>query len=464
MQNFPQSPDDQYFEDLLRSGIIEAKGGNRDQANRLLTKASLLKTTDPRVWMWLSATTDEPKEQRDFLEKAVAADPTNAAARRGLIMLDQKMKAASLTAEGAGVAPRQPQQPEEAQAKLYQCPNCGGRMSFSIANQELTCEYCGHIQKTEKRLAADEAERSIDYVMPTTQAHRWAEARQRLSCERCGAITLLPPRVRADTCPYCGSNRLVKASEDLELLDPQVIALMKVEEGQVKQQVRKWLGKGLFIPDDLLDRAGGMNLHPAYFPFWSFDGAIEIPWNCEVNEGTERNPRWVARNGLHSEFFDDMVVPGLRSMTFGELASVEPFNLKDVVEFNPDYLAGWTTLTYDHSLSDASINARERVIRKVRSTLGFEIEVGREKRNLRTGAGKWSGLTFKNMLLPLWVGVYQYQGKYYRVMANGQTGKVGGAKPRDNFKLIMILVMLGLIALFVIIAIYLILSNPGNML
>ncbi len=463
MQTPFESSNDRYFEELVRSGIIEAKGGNKSLANRILTKATMIKTTDPRPWIWLSATTDDPKEQREYLEKAVAADPTNAMARRGLVMLDQKMKQANLVPEGAGVAPRQPDQPEEAQAKAYQCPKCGGRMSFNVVKQELACEYCGYIQQTEKRLAADEAERSIDYVLPTVEAHRWAEALQRLSCQLCGAITLLPPQVRADTCPYCGSNRLVKAAEDLELIDPQVIALMKIEKEQAKQQVRKWLGKGMFIPDDLLERAGGINLHPAYFPFWSFDGALEIPWSCEVNEGSDDHPRWVPRNGTHSEFFDDMVVPGLRSMTFGELASVEPFNLKDVVEFSPDYLAGWLTLTYDHSLSDASLKARERVIRRIRSSMFMEIEVGRDKRNLRTGAGKWSGLTFKNMLLPLWIGTYLYQGKFFRVLVNGQSGRVGGAKPRDNFKLVMVLVMAAIILAVMAVAIYLILASPGNL-
>ncbi|HBY08802.1 MAG TPA: hypothetical protein DEH22_13870 [Chloroflexi bacterium] len=48
-------------------------------------------------------------------------------------------------------------------------------------------------------------------------------------------------------------------------------------------------------------------------------------------------------------------------------------------------------------------------------------------------------MTFKNVLLPLWIGTYNYQGKEYKVYVNGQTGKVTGEKPRDLLKTILII-------------------------
>ncbi len=66
------------------------------------------------------------------------------------------------------------------------------------------------------------------------------------------------------------------------------------------------------------------------------------------------------------------------------------------------------------------------------------VEPGQEKRNLRAGAGKWSGLTFKHVLLPLWAGTYRYQGNTFRVLVNAQTGKVSGEKPRDQVKVTLL--------------------------
>jgi predicted RNA-binding Zn-ribbon protein involved in translation (DUF1610 family) len=123
----------------------------------------------------MSFTTDDVEEQRKCLERAVAADPANTAARRGLVMLSEKLDRSRLVKEGETVAPRHPTEggtptePEEVEGRAYQCSSCGGRITFNIARQELACPYCGYIQETEKRLAADEAEQVVDFVMPTTR-------------------------------------------------------------------------------------------------------------------------------------------------------------------------------------------------------------------------------------------------------------------------------------------------------
>jgi DNA-directed RNA polymerase subunit RPC12/RpoP len=307
-------------------------------------------------------------------------------------------------------------------------------MSFNVHKGDLTCEFCGHVQVTEKHLAADDGEVAIGFVLPTQRAHHWAEAQHRVSCERCGALTLLPPALKADQCPYCGSNRLIESAETTELVEPQAIALMKIDENEAYARVRKWLKKGFFSPSDLALRAGGLHLRPAYYPVWTFDGTLEVSWVCEVNAGSGDQAQWVTRNGVESEVFDDILVPGMKALKLPELVAVEPFNLKDVVEFRPEYVAGWPTLSYDRPLSDASLQARERVIKGVQRGLIYSIEAGESKRNVRTGAGQWSGITFKHLLLPLWTGTYRYQGKEYRLMINGQMGKVAGKKPRDNIK------------------------------
>ena len=449
--------DERYFEELLYDGITALKGGDRNLARSLLQRATMVKAADSRPWLWLSGTTDDPNEQRQLLEKAVAADPGNPTARRGLAMLNAQMEGKPMP---EAVRPQPPpsqfsqslheSQTLDAQAQTFLCPKCGGHMSFNVHKGDLTCEFCGYTQVTEKRLAADTGEVAIGAVLPTQRAHRWAAALHRVSCERCGALTLLAPPVKADRCPYCGSNRLIESSETSELVDPQVIALIKIDEEEAYARVRKWLKKGFFSPGDLALRAGGLRLRPAFYPVWTFDGTLEVSWVCEVNEGSNDRPRWAARNGVDAEVFDDILVPGLKALKLTELMAVEPFNLKDVIEFRPEYVAGWPVLSYDRPLSDASLLARERVIKSVQRNLTYSVAAGEKKRNLRTGAGQWSGVTFKHLLLPLWTGTYRYQGKEYSLMINGQMGKVAGKKPRDNVKL-TIAIAGGLILTFLLI-------------
>jgi len=446
--------DELQYRRIVNAGIAAVKGGDCQQARELLHKATEMKPTDPDPWLWLSATTDDPAEQRDYLEYALAADPGNAAARRGLVLLSDKLDKSRLLAEGESVQPRSPTEPEEANvAESYMCSKCGGRMAFEMQRNALVCESCGNTEYPDQRLAADTAEQVLDFVLPTTRGHRWAEAQHSLSCSQCGAVTLLPVGERVNSCPYCGSDQLIESAETEELLDPNAIGLIKLKEEDAIRCLNAWLGKGLFAPDDLKKLAKTTALRPAYYPFWTLDGTLAMNWVCEVNEGSGDNDRWVARNGVEFEMFDDVLVSGMRGISAEELSKVEPFELKDVVEFDPSYLAGWTALAYDKPLSEATLEAREQVARKLRREMQSRILIGYQKRSLHTGELKWSGMTFKHVLLPLWVGNYRYRGKNYRILINGQTGKVGGEKPRDQIKLfglVASLLMSGVVLLLVL--------------
>ena len=181
---------------------------------------------------------------------------------------------------------------------------------------------------------------------------------------------------------------------------------------------------------------------------------MEVPWFCDVNVGTSKLPQWEAHSGSQFENFKDVVIPGLRKLSPTDLAGIDPFNIDELVEFSPDYLAGWVALTYDNPLSDASLKAREKIVKKVQRTIASLVEPNHPKRNFSTGAGKWSGLTYKLALLPIYIGNYPFQGKRYRLMVNGQTGKVSGKKPLDNIKTAMFAVA-GVFVLVVILVILL---------
>jgi DNA-directed RNA polymerase subunit RPC12/RpoP len=428
---------DHEFEQLIQDGIIAVKNGNRSQAKRLLDQAALINSADVRIWIWLSATTDDMQARRDYLERAVALDPSNTTAKRGLLLVTKKLDETRLMPEGTAYTPQKSPPVEEATSKTYICPNCGASISYEIDETVLVCQFCGFTRKVDEHVVSESADQSLDEVLPTTRAHRWAESQTQVTCEQCGVTLLLPPGQTADVCPYCAANRLITSSSLVEMVDPKAIALFKIDLSQVEQSIKSWLGKGLLIPDNLTTDQTDMQLHPAYYPFWIFEGTLEVPWFCDVNLGTSRIPQWEAHSGSEFELFKDVIIPGLRKMPQTDLATIEPFNLDDLLAFSPDYLAGWVALTYDFPLADASLRARELVQNKVKRNLSSKVETTHPKRNFSTGVGKWSGLTYKLALLPIYLGNYVFQGNRYRLMVNGQTGKVSGKKPVDRLKLLM---------------------------
>ncbi|HNB50914.1 MAG TPA: hypothetical protein PK530_03180 [Anaerolineales bacterium] len=449
------------YENLIREGMTAAKGGNRALARRLLTRANMLQPNDARPYLWLSATTDDPYERRDYLEKALACDANLEPARKGLMKLNQQL---GINPEEAAYARDTPSWTDadyaaerdahpsedaapawgeesaedglvEGETEIFECPMCGWRMSFDPVKNQMYCESCGHIVPIKETLAADTAEAPMSRVMHTAAAHLWAAHQHRVECAQCGAVTIQESVQKSGQCPYCGHNQLVDSKELRELIDPQVVALFKVKEKLAHKLARDWLNSGLFAPDDLGDGAKGLQMRPAYYPFWTFDGAVEARWTCEVDVShNSRNPMWVQRDGMYSEFFDDVLVPGVTVLNKEDVASIEPFNLKDVVAFKAEHLAGWPTLSYDRAMSDASLFAREKVVRELRPRMHGLIEPGMRKRNVQVGAGAWSGMTYKHVLLPLWVGTYHYNGEEFHVLVNGQTRKVGGKKPQDKAK------------------------------
>ena len=440
MRNALGDPQD---DDLIRDGITAVKSGNRGLAVRLLERAARRNPLDARPWLWLTETTDDLTEKQEYLERAVAADPQNALLRRALVALRWKLDSAAFAPSPAETkTPMKPAPEGEPIAartgQTFQCPKCGGHLDYDLETERLTCIYCGFAPEMEPERSAADAEQSFYAALPTERGHLWAMSQQQLRCERCGAVSLWPPGQRALECPYCGSRQIIESAETRALIDPQGIAIMQVDETEAARRVQAWFGRGWFTPGDLAKAAFKHTFHPAYYPFWTFDGILEMHWSCDVRETSMiRHEEWVSHTGVENEIFNDVLIPGLKRLDFKKLHQLGPYNLLDMVAFKPEYLAGWPALAYDLPMSKASLQARERVTRQLRRELPNRVYPGRQKRNLQTGGLNWLEMTYKYVLLPLWIGTYTYQDKRYRVYVNGQTGKVAGEKPRDQGKMVL---------------------------
>ncbi len=438
------------FETLLRDGISAVKNGQHRLAQSVLRRAVLLNQGDARPYIWLSAATQDPAEQRDYLEQAVIVDPGNATARRGLAILAGKLNAADLLAVGEGIDRRKEAGPEEAESEeTFQCPQCGAALVFDPGQNGLACQFCGTLQPSPARPEAGSPGQDLDMVLPTRRGHRWSEAQHALKCENCGASSLWQPGLTAVQCPYCGSNQLIESQEIDELVDPQAIALVRVNEQQAARCLKDWLGRGWFAPDDLVKMSKTAALRCAYYSFWMFDGTLKVQWACEVNEGSSKDPDWRPISGTELHMFRREIVPGCQSLSSDGLKDAGRFDWDKLVEFKPEQLAGWPAMMYDRSLAQASLDARQQVLRKARPILDGKIAGGRTKRNLNLSTGGWLEMSFKHLLLPFWVGTYVYRGKTYEMLVNGQTGAVGGSKPRDKVKVVMSILIL-LLLLFVL--------------
>src|SRR5512138_2230507 len=85
-----------YGRELLRTGIIEAKAGNRDTARRYLDRAIYMAGSHDVIaeaWFWMSEVLADHGEKRKALENCLSHDIRHARARRSLAILDGKLQA-----------------------------------------------------------------------------------------------------------------------------------------------------------------------------------------------------------------------------------------------------------------------------------------------------------------------------------------------------------------------------------
>ena len=426
--------------ELVRNGRAALKAGERERARQLLLEATEHDRDNSDAWLWLSATTDDLSEQKQYLEWAIAANPNNAAARRGLGILTGKIKTEDLVPAGQTVTPPAPAEPEPANAsETFTCPQCGGRLRFDPTNQDLRCDSCGFKQAVEST-PAPRPSMVLDFSLPTRQGQLWAVAERRFTCKQCGGSTVLPPGQTSSTCPFCGSAALVAAADDAELITPHALIPMRQTPVSIAEKVRTWLGRDFFAPDDLTKLARHSRLTPVYVPFWRFSLTLTLVWRAQAAEGHQQNFKW--QDGETNFIYDDFLQPGAHSLPSDLLSSIGPFDLGQLVQYKPAFLAGWPAGSYDVSLAQASLDTRAAIVRDASKKLWSKALPGSHIATLQVLRPEYSGQTFQLVLLPLWVGAYQYRGKTYRVLVNGQTGKVAGDRPADRVKVTLLILLI----------------------
>ncbi len=434
-------------ENLYQHGRQALRAHEPARARDLLLQAVDYDRGHSDAWLWLTATTPDPAEQKQYLDWAIAADPGNVAARRGLGLLTGQINAADLTPPPAAEPQSTTNTLEEVSIRqTFDCPRCGGRLRFDPALVDLRCEHCGYVEGvTEEPVTAEQV---LDFTLPTRQSQSWAAAERRFTCGQCGAGALLPVGVTSQVCPFCASAALVAAPEEAGLLPPQGVIPMGLEAEAASAKVRAWLGQGRLAPDDLIQLARRRPLQPVYVPFWRFNSALTARWRAQVNEGEGRAAHAIWRAGEETFFYPRWLQPGARALPADLLRQIEPFDLDGLVRYKPEYLAGWPAGTYDLSLAQASLDARAGMLAEATRQLGPKILPGRVVSAWQVSGADFTGQTYQLLLLPLWIGHYLYGGRRYRVLVNGQTGRVAGDRPLDRVKVALLaLVALAALAL-----------------
>jgi len=112
---------------------------------------------------------------------------------------------------------------------------------------------------------------------------------------------------------------------------------------------------------------------------------------------------------------------------------LEPWDLSALEPYAPQYLAGFRAEGYAVELDEGFTEAREIMDRAIARDVRFDI--GGDRQRIHDIQTQISDVTFKHVLLPVWLAAYKYRGETYRFVVNGRTGRVQGERPWSAWKI-----------------------------
>ncbi len=421
-----------YGKELLRSGIIDTKAGNRESARRYLDRAAYM-SEDHEVlaetWYWMSLVVDDAVEKRKALENCLAHDLNHARARRALAVLDGKLKADEIIdPEHLPVAPAGL---HAADAQRFMCPKCGGRMSFAPDGQSLVCEYCARNQKFSVAQPGTANEKDFIIAMATARGHGKPLNQQVFHCEGCGCEFILPPDQLSATCVYCGSPHVVNWESEEELLAPDGIIPHAFDQKQAAKLLVDWANANHIKPEKHVDLPRGV-----YLPLWSFDLGGVLDYVGEKVDDSQiqfdrKYKKMVRVTDSYPVQVNDLPIPASRKLSSVFMKLIPTFELKAVKPYEAGYIVNLPAEVYDIPMAEASLDARAQTLARYKNelpTLLTPVQL------ISTSSANMTVESFRLNLLPVWMTELFFDGREHLVLINGLNGVVKSDLPEKSNK------------------------------
>ncbi|MDJ0822378.1 MAG: TFIIB-type zinc finger domain-containing protein [Paracoccaceae bacterium] len=342
----------------------------------------------------------------------------------------------------------------------FPCDNCGADYRFDPANGQLICDHCGSVGEIagtgpwEGGVKELDFRRAIDNLLPLQEM----EETRVSHCPNCAAEVEFDPNLHAAECPFCATP-VVTDTGTHRHIKPRGLLPFALDEDRARNAMTDWLGSLWFAPNGLQEYARkGRKMQGIYVPYWTFDADTRSSYKGErgtvyyesrrvVRNGKTQTIqvqkiRWRPASGRVARFFDDVLVLASKSLPKRFTDALEPWDLSAMEPYRPEFLAGFRAEGYQVDLDAGYDEARIKMDRIIERDIKFDI--GGDRQRIHHVDTQVSDVTFKHVLLPVWLAAYKYRGETYRFVVNGRTGQVQGERPWSVWK-ITFAILIGLI-------------------
>lgn len=375
--------------------------------------------------------------------------------------------------EIAGPPVTPPPLPEEddatrqAKGRAFPCPGCGADLLFDPGAQAPKCPHCGSVAT----LAAGNrpvAENDLAQALEKSAARRTEVAKAQdlheARCDGCGATVQFTGALTALRCPYCSQPITREGVHDsTQRLPVDGVVPFQVDDTKARGELAKWIASRWFLPGELKRTGIAAAFQGVYLPFFTFDALTAnrysgmrgdhyyVTVGSGKNRRTVRRTRWWPAGGSFRRFFDDVLECAGAGLPDEKLSALAPWPLAQLQPFRAEYLAGFLARTYEKPLPDCFKRAKQQIEAELDADVRRRI--GGDVQRVFSIDTAWSALTYKHLLLPVWMASYAWSGKSYRIVVNAATGEVQGERPWSVARITLLVVAIAaLIAIVVLVA------------
>ena len=352
---------------------------------------------------------------------------------------------------------------QQVDTETIKCEGCGSNMVFNPDSQVLCCPHCG----SEKAFGKVEFAKEKSLIDDMASEPDWSKDFVGVfGCENCGAKVVLKQGETATFCPFCGTSH-VRATDELAGIKPHALIPFGFGVEKAVNYAKEWAKKRLFAPRKFKKNIKTDNVNGVYTPCFTFDSKTYSYYEGRIGDrrtrtvGSGKNRRtetyivWRHISGTFEHRFDDVLITAGSKFGQKQLDNVSPFDTNNSKEYEEEYLLGFMAYHYDNGLEECWGDAKSKIDASLRTMIlsGYVHDVV-SYLNVSTSH---SDVTYKYVMLPVYVGNYKYNKKTYNFYVNGSTGKVSGKTPISPWR-VLIAVLLGAL---VVAGIFLLIANGG---
>lgn len=348
------------------------------------------------------------------------------------------------------------------QARVFPCESCGADLEFNIGQQQLKCPYCGHQKEIELGEDAQIVEQDFRETLTRMEAQHERgrndeTGNQELRCESCGGTVMFEGTLTSTHCPWCSAPIQRESIHTATHRIPvDAVLPFLIDRDRAQSAMQEWIASRWFAPNEFRRRGIEGKFDGFYLPFWTFDsmtfnvysGQRGEDYTVTVGSGknrrTETRTRWYPASGRFQRFFDDLLISAAQGLPTELINELEPWPTERMTPFTQQVLAGLFARTYDIPLDTGFDISRERM--RVAIEADVRRRIGGDRQRIESLKTRHDAITFKHLLLPVWVLAYRYHDTPFRVFVNAATGEVQGQRPYSWVKItLLVLAILAVI-------------------